>query len=69
MTIRRMKLFIIIINLLYVTANKPTVYDQLFENLLKYLNIEGEKLVAVLLLLIFLYLLRHFLMLLLLEFL
>jgi len=67
MTIRRMKLFIIIINLLYVTANKPTVYDQLFENLLKYLNIEGEKLVAVLL--IFLYLLRRFLMLLPLEFL
>ena len=46
MTIRRMKLFIIIINLLYVTANKPTVYDQLFESLLKYLNIEGEKLVC-----------------------
>ena len=46
MTIRRMKLFIIIINLLYVTANKSTVYDQLFESLLKYLNIEGEKLVC-----------------------
>lgn len=53
MTIRRMKLFIIIINLLYVTANKPTVYDQLLESLQKYLNFEGEELVDVLIIIFF----------------
>lgn len=36
-----MKIFIIFINLLYVTARKPTVYDQIIDSLLESLRFEG----------------------------